>query len=397
MHAQHIIQNLLDRECPDIHAKRRQSVVAMAQAGSHGSLHLMGLSRHLSKTTTIRHRIKRCDRLLSNEKLHNDSMLMYGALCRSVLAHMAQPAIIVDWSDLTADRSLQLLRAALIVNGRALTLYEEVHPLSDYAAPKVHKRFLQRFKSLLPVGCRPVLITDAGFRSSWFKLLNRMGFAWIGRIRNRDMVRSAAPGQTWQGCKMLYARANRHPKDLGVFDYVRSNSVRCRLMLVKKPPCGRHAKTVFGDTAKNARSRKQAKGQTEPWLLAVSPLLAHLTARQVVSLYGGRMQIEQTFRDTKNPRWGLGLSQSQTRKPRRYAMLLLIGALVIYALWIIGLAARQQGFSIAYGSREKAAQTLSVISLARWWLQETTTCTLSSSRIRDALAAMNALALTAYI
>ena len=39
-----------------------------------------------------------------------------------------EAVIIVDWSTLKADESWHLLRAALAVGGRTLTLYEEVHP-----------------------------------------------------------------------------------------------------------------------------------------------------------------------------------------------------------------------------------------------------------------------------
>ncbi|CAG9931993.1 protein of unknown function [Candidatus Nitrotoga arctica] len=35
------------------------------------------------------------------------------------------------------------------------------------------------------------MITDAGFRGAWFRLVNRMGWYWIGRIRNCDMVSPA--------------------------------------------------------------------------------------------------------------------------------------------------------------------------------------------------------------
>ncbi|SFB37851.1 hypothetical protein SAMN04515620_1571, partial [Collimonas sp. OK607] len=80
--------------------------------------------------------------------------------------------------------------------------------------------------------------------------------------------------------------------------------------------------------------------------------------------------IEQTFRDIKNAQFGLGLSQSQTRDPLRFSILLLIGALAMYALWIIGLTAQHQGFKIQYGSRHKAEQTLSILSLALWWMRE---------------------------
>ena len=88
----------------------------------------------------------------------------------------------------------------------------------------------------------------------------------------------------------------------------------------------------------SAHSLKQAKAQKEPWLLAVSPQLAALNAKAVVAIYSGRMQIEQTLRDVKNSRWGLGLFESQTRQPKRLAILLLIAALACYALvdWIRG-------------------------------------------------------------
>jgi hypothetical protein len=111
-----------------------------------------------------------------------------------------------------------------------------------------------------------------------------------------------------------------------------------------------------------------------------------------VAIYAGRMQIEQTFRDVKNARWGLGLSASQTRQPQRLATLLLIGALACYALWLIGLAIRSSGYRIEFGSRKKAATALSVISLARWWLAENQITVLSRRRLRAALVLLRAMA-----
>ena len=43
---------------------------------------------------------------------------IYAALCRVVLARIAEPMILIDWSDLKADQSLHLLRASLAVGGR---------------------------------------------------------------------------------------------------------------------------------------------------------------------------------------------------------------------------------------------------------------------------------------
>ncbi len=397
MHAQRIIQELLVTECPAIHARRRTCVAAMTEAGSKGGLNLMGMSRVVSGATSLRHRIKRCDRLLGNSRLEQERHLIYGAMARRLLHGMAQPLIIVDWSDLCPDRSQQLLRAALIVRGRALTLYEEVHPLSRAASLKVHRAFLKRLQTLLPPNCQPVFITDAGFRSTWFKLLDGMGYAWIGRIRNRDMVRPASGDHDWRGCKTLYARATGEPRDLGQFQYVRSRPVACRLVLVKKKPKGRHHTTVHKKRTRSAHSKMQACAQKEPWLLAVSPRLAALDARRIVVIYAGRMQIEQTFRDVKNPRWGLGLSESQTRQPQRLATLLLIGALACYALWLIGLALRSSGYRIEFGRREKAATALSVISLARWWAAENPLAMLSRRQLQAALALLRSMALAVWI
>lgn len=82
------------------------------------------------------------------------------------------------------------------------------------------------------------------------------------------------------------------------------------------------------------------------------------------------MQIEQSFRDVKNPSFGLGLSLSQTTRPDRLAILLLIGALAMYALWLIGLVVQVRGYRVSFGSSARTDSTLSIISLARWWLEE---------------------------
>lgn len=386
MHAQKIILDLLNRDCPKIHAKRRESLALLAQAGHADELTLVGMGRNLPATTSIRHRIKRSDRLLGNCKLSAELLLIYSALAHRFIAPGSRPAIIIDWSDLLEDQSVHMLRAAVMVQGRAMLVYEEVHPQTDYAKPKVHRHFLQRLASVLPPFCCPVIVTDAGFRAAWFKLVDKLNWGWIGRIRNRDMVRPSSSDQPWLGCKTLYSKANRHAKDLGAFDYVRSNPVGCRLVLVKRAPKGRHRKTLAGKNSRSRSSLTSAASQTEPWLLAVSPSLAELTATQVVATYSGRMQIEQTFRDLKNPRWGLALSHTQTRCPKRLAILLIIAALVIYALWIIGLAARATGYRIEYGSKKKKLRTLSVISLARCWLRELgKKCSLTRRQLQCAL------------
>lgn len=128
MHALKIIRDLLDKYCPQIHAKRRQCLALLAQAGLTGELTLLGMSRALQANTGIRHRIKRCDRLLGNTKLFGELWLIYAALAHRLIGAGTQPVILIDWSDLLKNQSVHMLRAAVVVQGRAMLLYEEVHP-----------------------------------------------------------------------------------------------------------------------------------------------------------------------------------------------------------------------------------------------------------------------------
>jgi hypothetical protein len=393
MHARKIIQDFLTAECPAMHAKRLHCLAVVADAARRGGLGLVKMGKAVASKTSVRHRIKQCDRLLSNPHLERERPDVYRALARRVLQQQTQVSIIVDWSDLLADISQHVLRAAVVVKGRAIVIYEEVHPTRRYGVASVHRQFMETLRTVLPPQCRPVIITDAGFRGAWFKMLDELGFAWIGRIRNRDMVRARGE-RDWRGCKELYANATGRARDLGQFEYVRSNPVPCRLVMIKKPPKGRQCKTVFGKTSRSQHSKKQRAGQSEPWLLASAPSLSASSAQAIVAMYGRRMQIEQTFRDLKSTQWGMGLSSSQTRHAKRLSALLLIAALLSFALWIIGLAVRIGGYCIQYGSRKKAAYTLSILSLARHWLLDVNTSALSQRQLNQASAELTSMVMT---
>jgi len=390
MHAQRIIQRLLTQDCPQIHAKRRACVARVVQAAVRGGLGMVRMAKHLISPTALRHRIKCCDRLLSNAHLVEERVSMYRAMARRVLRNTRHVQIVVDWSPVRADGSAQLIRAAAVIEGRAQTLYEEVHPEKKLTSPSVHKSFMKTLQTVLPPQCQAVIVTDAGFRATWFKLLNELGFAWIGRIRNLDKVCRQGTS-TWIGCKTLYQKAQATARDLGAFLYARTNATPCRLVLYKAQSKGRRCLTKSGVPARCRRSKKNSASQSEPWLLAVSPELARLHAEDIVKIYAGRMQIEQTFRDLKNAHWGMGLSNSQTKGLVRLAALLLIGALLTYALWLIGLAARNAGYQVRYGSRDKANSALSIMSLATHWFTDDHRPRLTSKNFASALTELTSM------
>lgn len=365
MHALNIVQQLIRSCCPHIHTVRLTVILAaVAAAVRSRRLTLTELGRALIGKTHVKHSIKRVDRLLGNRHLAGERLDLYQALARRSVGALRQPLIVVDWTDLSPDRRWQLLRAAAPIGGRCLTLYEEVHPLTRFGNPRVHRAFLAKLKTLLPEGVTPILITDAGFRAPWFKAVHRLGWHWIGRIRNRTYLRAHGTG-AWIGCKTLYAAAHARPQSLGAYDIVRSNPVACRLYLVKRPKRYRVRKSVFGAPVRSNQSLKQARAQREPWLIAASDSLAPLAPAQIINAYAKRMQIEEAFRDLKCIRYGLGFSLNLSRSRERLAALLLIALLAFFVLWLIGSQALARGHQFHYQSNTRRSRpVLSVFNLA---------------------------------
>ena len=365
MHALTIVQQLLRSCCPGIHAVRLTVILAVVAAAVRSRrLTLTELGRALISPAHVKHSIKRVDRLLGNRHLGVERFEVYQALARRLVGVRREPVIVIDWSDLTADRRWQLLRAAMPLGGRALTVYEEIHPLRHFANPRVQRAFLAQLKALLPETVKPILITDAGFRAPWFKAVNRLGWHWIGRIRNRDYL-CPEGGHAWVGCKTLYAKATARPQALGPHQIVRSNPVACHLYLIKRPKQHRIRKSVFGQPVRSNQSLKQARAQREPWLITASPSLAHLHATQIINHYGARMQIEEAFRDLKCTRYGLGFELNLSRARERLAALLLIALLAFFVLWLIGTQALARGIQYHYQSNTRRSRpVLSAINLA---------------------------------
>jgi hypothetical protein len=325
---------------------------------------LSQLARSVESVTAIRHRVKRIDRLLGNQSLHGARAGIYQELAAQWLAGIDQVLVVVDWSDATVDQRWHLLRAGIAVEGRSVTLYEEIHPQRKYGDRAVHRQFLSRLAKLLPAGCLPIIMTDAGFRSTWFDLVTQRHWQWVGRIRGKDMV-SIADGP-WRRCTEVYPQATPCARAFADAHYVRSHPTACRLVLVKRAAKGRTRHTRLGNPSRSRTSLQAARGAREPWLLASSPGLAHLSPDAIVSLYAQRMRIEQSFRDLKNERGGLGLSAARSRSGKRLEILLLIGHLAGWLMRLIGESAQQCQMQFQFQSVSRLDhKEISALTLAR--------------------------------
>jgi hypothetical protein len=82
------------------------------------------------------------------------------------------------WEALMSAVSALIQGKKLTVTGLGRSMpgeSEESHRLEDYANPYVEKRFLKKMKAILPTSCCPLIVTDAGFRTPWFRSVQSLG------------------------------------------------------------------------------------------------------------------------------------------------------------------------------------------------------------------------------
>ncbi|MEQ7351416.1 IS4-like element IS1481A family transposase, partial [Xanthomonas campestris pv. campestris] len=176
-----VLQKCLPNSLSGMHALRERALLHAVEALLHGRrLTLMDIARSWPSALRVRAPLKAVDRLLSNRNLQVERSVIDHEMAHWLLRG-AQPVIVIDWSDLKPDKSWCLLRAAVPVGGRTLTLLDMVVPGKQQGSPGAERRFLQQLRALVPDDVRPILVTDAGFRTPWFRAVSAMGWCWVGR------------------------------------------------------------------------------------------------------------------------------------------------------------------------------------------------------------------------
>lgn len=309
-------------------------------------LNLTGLGRALETNAQERSAIRRVDRFLGNKRLQKDRLAIYATVAKLLIGSSQRPLIIVDWSRIPNQTS-NVLRAAIVTAGRALTLYEEVYPEKKNANPRVHTRFLKKIKAMLDSDCKPIIITDAGFHSSWFKAVNDMGWHYVGRIRGNKHYRLLSD-KTWLPIASLHKTAKVTPAFIGTIELCKDSGHVTNLYCYKGKSMYRKAKTKHGNIKQSAQSKKFAKGAKEPWLLVSSLPTSSSVAKKVIKIYRFRMQIEEGFRDLKSTKYGFGFEHVNTKHIYRLNIFFLMAMLAIFLAWIIGWLAEKAKIHIQY-------------------------------------------------
>ena len=344
-----------------VHVARVAAVFAAVDALVRGGeIAVSRLGRAIAMKTGAKHGIKRVDRLYGNGKLWEQRSAFYRVIARTTIAAhgRSRPTLLVDWTESGATSCV--LAAAIPAGGRAVVVYAETHALTRYMNPEVEAEFLRRLRDVLPAGVRPIIVTDAGFRAPWLRAVVALGWDYVGRIRGRTRVRACAGG-SWVKYTALYQRARiGRPIDLGRHAVTRYKPYEARLVVCRGRTKWRPLPKAIAQRART-RAVECAK---EPWLLATS--LPRVSAKKIARLYAERMQIEQTFRDTKSERFGWGMNGTVSRDPRRIDIMMLITALASLVVLAAGRAAEAVGMQRLFQANTvRTRRVLALTTLGR--------------------------------
>lgn len=363
MHALELLHSFFERSVTNIHKKRLSSLFAAVDSLLRGRLlTLTGLGRTMNSQAQVKHSIKRADRLLGNEKLHKEVNSFYQVLSAHILKRNKRPIILVDWSQLGENDKYYIINASIPYGGRSISIYQEVHHKSLYNTTPINKAFLTNLKHLIPTDCTPIIVTDAGttFRCPWFKHLEKLKWDYVGRIRAGKNF-YIKYGKRWNFCKNLYVLAKKQSAFLGKCILTKRSKFVCELVLAKrtlKKPTGKIRNQKLGSESNESKASRRAR---DPWLLATSLDSTAFSPNVIISIYKQRMQIEELFRDTKNQRIGFALKKSLSATSARLSVLLLIGTIANYIVFIIGQAARS--LKLQYQFQSNTVKTRAVISI----------------------------------
>ncbi len=319
----------------DLHAKRIASLagatLGVMQAASL-AVAMIGQALAQARGLVTKHAIKQVDRLLSNNGI--DVWDSFARWVAHQIGERRDILVAMDWTEFAHDDQATLVLSLVTGHGRAAPLIwlsvwkDEVTKQRN----NLEDACLCRLAELLPAGCRVTILADRGFGDQkLFAFLPTLGFGYVIRFRGNIHV-TAADGQT-------------KPAAQWVGQGGRARKLANARVTAKGQPVG-------------AVLCVHAKDMKEPWCLATSERDA--TATTLINHYARRWTIEPQFRDTKDLRFGMGLSATRIGAPMRRDRLLLISAFATALLTLLGAVGESLGMDRLLKSNTSKTRTHSL-------------------------------------
>lgn len=286
-----------------------------------------------------KHGVKQTDRMLSNEGISVWSLFEHWV--GFVVGPRKELVVAIDWTEFDADDHATLAGYLITSHGRATPLIWMTVEKSTLEGRRneYEYRLIERLHACVASDVRIVMLADRGFGDQkLYRLLQTLGWDFIIRFKGNIQVEAA------DGVRKTAAQ------------WVPENG---RATMLRGARVTRHRSEVPAVVVVHAKNMR------EPWCLATT--LAERKAADVVKLYGKRFTIEETFRDQKNLRFGMGLSATRIRDTERRDRLLLLAAIAQALLTLLGAAGEECGLDRMLKTNTVKKRTRSLFNQGLDW------------------------------
>jgi hypothetical protein len=302
-----------------LHPKQVDSLAHSVVGAIHAdtaSITAIGRAAARAREVSEKHSIKQVDRLLANSKVDPFEVMQH--VIPVLVSGRSRIVVAVDWTEFASNGHSTVAVSMITDHGRATPLM-----WMTLATKKLKKRRAQfedrvlwRLRLALPDHVHVTVLADRGFADTglFWTLQEKMRFDYVIRFKAGTFVESAdgdaRPAGEWvptngQAKHLLQPRMTRKRRSVPA------------VVCVKRA------------------------GMKESWCLVTS--LADAAAEDVIQLYARRFDIEHTFRDQKDWRFGLALDHMTLGTPGRRDRMLLVLALATMFSVIVGAAGEQLG------------------------------------------------------
>ena len=326
---------------PGMHAARVRSLangVAGLLKAAVLSIHAIGQAYASLAPISPKSGVKQVDRWLGNNGIHLDTLM--ALWCKHLVGDSTELCFAIDWTDFDDDDHSTLCIYQVTRLGRALPIcWKTVRKSQMKKCRTEHElALIETLDQWLAPNTRVTLLADRGFGyQELYELLSMLGWDYVIRFRRDIWVH-------WQGERRKAG------------DWV-ANSGQAQML--------REARVTADATPVPAVVTAKAARMKEPWCLVTS--LTERRASEIVQLYGRRFTIEETFRDTKDLHFGMGLRATHIRSASRRDRMLMLVALAHTLLCLLGAASERSGLDKYLKANTSKQRTHSLYRQGLYW------------------------------
>lgn len=336
------VRDLLERVfADDLHAKRVLSLahatLGVLHAASLG-IHAIGQGLAAARGMDPKHTVKQVDRLLSNAGI--DVWGLFEFWVPFLVNERRQIVAALDWTEFDSDDHATIALHLITNHGRATPLLWKTVQKSALKNQRndFEDALLVKLREVLPPDVEVLILADRGFADQkLFAFMKELQFHYLIRFRGNVYVTNA------QG-ERRKAREWVSPSGRPVA--LPQASVTADAYPVTTVVC-------VHDTE-----------MKEAWCLATD---VKMTGAMAVKRYGKRFTIEESFRDIKDERFGLGLGATHIGDAGRRDRLILIAAMAVILLTLLGAAGEDLGFDRHLKANTVKRRTQSLMKQGLFW------------------------------